>query len=268
MPQQHELGTYINAVIRFGSRASGVTSFHWVAPVVGRAVPDNRDIRSGDYFQVACQNATDTASGTGARRVTIYGLDLNMQNVHEHIWLNGTNVVTTAFQYTRMNRAHITYVGSNTTNAGSIMLGYGTWTSSMLPEFYLGQINARFGQTTQVHHSIATSTDAHIKAIFVDTGKTGGGQEVVTTARIRVRKHHYSNEVGSGEWHTLGWRTAWVSDMVNDASFVLDSQMTVDGPADIMVEAESTATTARVSATMEMEIHKNVARSTRIDNDD
>ena len=68
-------------------------------------------------LDITSSNANDTSAGTGARTLTISGLDLSLNPITENISLNGLTAVTTTLNYFRINRAFVlttgTYGGSN-----------------------------------------------------------------------------------------------------------------------------------------------------------
>lgn len=59
-------------------------------------------------------------AGTGARTVLVEGLDANLNEISEIATMNGTNAVTLANQYLRINRVEVLTAGSGGENAGLI----------------------------------------------------------------------------------------------------------------------------------------------------
>lgn len=78
----------------------------------------------------ASSSAADAAAGTGARTMSVQGLDGNYNQVSETITLNGTNNVATSNSYFIINRCIVLTAGSGGTNAGTIT---GTSTGSGTP---------------------------------------------------------------------------------------------------------------------------------------
>lgn len=72
--------------------------------------------------EVVSDSADDAAAGTGARTVTIYGLDANYVEIEETITLNGTSAVDGTKLFLRINSAEVATAGSGKTNAGNITL--------------------------------------------------------------------------------------------------------------------------------------------------
>lgn len=73
-------------------------------------------------LEVLSASANDTAAGTGARSVTIVGLDANYKQITEVVILNGTTLVPTVNLFLRVNVFNITSAGSGEVNAGDITL--------------------------------------------------------------------------------------------------------------------------------------------------
>jgi len=65
-------------------------------------------------------SANDTAAGTGARTVTVQGLDENYLEVSETVSLNGVTPVSTTQTFIRVNNAFVATAGSLQTNDGAI----------------------------------------------------------------------------------------------------------------------------------------------------
>ena len=92
------------------------------------SVPEDLIPQGGVYtFQTTAQSleilsssAADAAAGTGARTVTIRGLDANYKEIEETVTLNGVTVVALTLTYLRVNFLFIVTAGSGLVNAGTI----------------------------------------------------------------------------------------------------------------------------------------------------
>lgn len=91
---------------------------------------------SASTMTVSSDDAADTSAGTGARTVTISGLDANYAEITEVITMNGTTAVTTTNSYFRINNMVVTTAGTGRTNAGSIFIGTGTVTAGKPANVY------------------------------------------------------------------------------------------------------------------------------------
>lgn len=82
---------------------------------------------SASTYDVFSSNLNDTSAGTGARTITIEGLDSNFDIQSEDIVMNGTTIVTTSNSYIRLNRGIVkdsgTYASSTLgSNLGNITI--------------------------------------------------------------------------------------------------------------------------------------------------
>jgi hypothetical protein len=124
--------------------ASGFASYPWpTAPVT---------------LEIASTSANDTLEGTGARKVTLEGLDANYVQQTEEIELNGQTPVAATGTYIRMHRAYVTEVGSLESNEGSIWIADDTttWTTGepATDAYKLANIAAGEGQTEMAIYTI------------------------------------------------------------------------------------------------------------------
>jgi hypothetical protein len=73
-------------------------------------------------LQIASASANDTVAGSGARRVTLTGLDANYNLLQETLVTNGVTPVITTNSFLRLNKAEVTLAGTLTgsPNAGDI----------------------------------------------------------------------------------------------------------------------------------------------------
>jgi hypothetical protein len=76
----------------------------------------------GYALDVISSSAADTAAGTGARTVTIYGLALDGTQLIETVTLNGQTAVTTTKAFWRVFGAQVATAGTGRVNAGDIYI--------------------------------------------------------------------------------------------------------------------------------------------------
>lgn len=93
-------------------------------------------IETATVLKVSSSSTNDTSAGTGARTVTLFGLDANYAEVSETVTLNGQTAVNTTKTYIRINRMVVNTAGSGGQNAGVIYAGDGTVTSGVPAEKY------------------------------------------------------------------------------------------------------------------------------------
>jgi hypothetical protein len=75
---------------------------------------------------VTSVSANDTAAGTGARTIEIFGLDASYLEISEIITMNGTTAVSSVNNYIRINSAYTLTAGSGGNNAGAITILFQT----------------------------------------------------------------------------------------------------------------------------------------------
>jgi hypothetical protein len=85
------------------------------------------DITSSD-------NTKDVAAGTGAQKIKIYGLDVNLRQLTEVVTMNGQTAVTTVNAFRRVFGASVLVVGTDSLQAGDIYIvkhGSSTWAAGV-----------------------------------------------------------------------------------------------------------------------------------------
>jgi hypothetical protein len=93
-------------------------------------------LTAATVLKVSSSSTNDTSAGTGARTVTLFGLDANYAEISETVTLNGQTAVNTTNTYIRINRMVVNTAGSGGQNAGVIYAGDGTVTSGVPAEKY------------------------------------------------------------------------------------------------------------------------------------
>lgn len=94
-------------------------------------------LSAATILKVSSSSTDDTAAGTGARTVEIFGLDGNYNEISETVTLNGQTAVNTTNSYLRINRGIVRSAGSGGKNAGVIYAGTGTVTAGVPANTYL-----------------------------------------------------------------------------------------------------------------------------------
>ena len=94
-------------------------------------------LSAATILKVSSSSTDDTAAGTGARTVEIFGLDGNYNEISETVTLNGQTAVNTTNSYLRINRGIVRSAGSGGQNAGVIYAGTGTVTAGVPANTYL-----------------------------------------------------------------------------------------------------------------------------------
>jgi hypothetical protein len=130
---------------------------------------------------VSSTSANDTAEGTGARTVSIFGLDANYNEISETVSLNGQTPVNTVNAYLRINRMFVATAGSGNAAAGTIAAGTGTVTSGV-PAVCYAEISNSDNQTLMAVWTVPAGYTAYIYKGTLSNGTTSGSQFV--TARL------------------------------------------------------------------------------------
>lgn len=87
-------------------------------------------------LKVSSSSANDASAGTGARTITVSGLDANYNEISETVSLNGQTEVLTTNLFLRVFRAFVVTAGSGGTAAGTIYMGTGTVTAGVPANIY------------------------------------------------------------------------------------------------------------------------------------
>jgi len=133
---------------------------------------------SASTMTVSSSSALDTAAGTGARTVTISGLDASYNEQSETISLNGTTAVTTTGTYIRVNRMFVVTAGSTSTAQGTIYTGTGAVTSGVPANIY-SLIAIGDNQTLQAFWTVPAGYTGYLQSAFVNVGDTTSVQYVI-----------------------------------------------------------------------------------------
>ena len=88
-------------------------------------------LSAATQLTVSSSSANDTSAGTGARTVTLSGLDGDYAEISETVTLNGQTAVTTTNSYLRIYRMVVNTAGTGGQNAGVIYAGTGTVTAGV-----------------------------------------------------------------------------------------------------------------------------------------
>ena len=99
----------------------------WIPPTIATTV------------NIVSNSIADTASGTGARAISISGLDGSYNQVSEVLTLNGTTNVATTLSYRIIHKMVVIYAGSGNTAAGTISSVWTGGGTPVGPNIVLGQ---------------------------------------------------------------------------------------------------------------------------------
>jgi len=88
-------------------------------------------LAAATQLSISSSSTADTSAGTGARTVTLSGLDADYNEISETVTLNGQTAVTSTNSYLRIYRMVVRSAGSGGQNAGVIYAGTGTVTAGV-----------------------------------------------------------------------------------------------------------------------------------------
>ena len=123
---------YHRALFKFGNNPAVADSLETVWAEGGLYVYPP----AASVMTVSSSSTDDTSAGTGARTVTVFGLDADYNEISETVALNGQTAVSTTKSYLRAYRMVVRSAGSGGANAGVIYMGTGTVTSGVPANVY------------------------------------------------------------------------------------------------------------------------------------
>lgn len=193
-------------------------------------------LTSASTVYVSSNNANDAASGTGARTVTILGLDANYNNVKETLTVGGS---VGTVEFLRVFRAFVVETGSVGTNVGDVRITTGAGgTGTVLADISVIGTGTTFGlgQTQLALYTIPAHCTGYLTTWNVGIGAYNSSATVSLYTRI------YDNG-------NLGFRTRDIMDVPGGYhTRNYDIPLKIPAKTDIEVRAiASTGTTISAS---------------------
>lgn len=130
-------------------------------------------------------SANDAAAGTGARTITLTGLDANFVSQSETITLNGTSAVTATKAYYRFTIIETATAGSTGSNVGTIYAGSGALTNGKPATIYQAMAPT-FNRSLSAFATIPANTTGYLVRFFGSIDDGGGTGNVLTKLYIRT----------------------------------------------------------------------------------
>ncbi len=124
-------------------------------------------------------SANDTALGTGARTVIIFGLDVDWKDSFELVTLNGLTPVPLSRAYVRVYRMRVLEVGAVGWNEGDLTVE-STVDAAVGAHISIGKNN-----TLQAIYTIPGDKTGYLNQGFVGMSRTGTGRTADVTYRTR-----------------------------------------------------------------------------------
>jgi hypothetical protein len=149
-------------------------------------------------LKISSSSADDTSAGTGARTVTIVGLDGSYNQVSESITLNGQTAVNTTNSYLYVNGFYVASTGSGGANAGNINAGTGVVTAGV-PAVLYDIIATGYNNRTTAHYCVPAGYTGYLTTGVITTGQASGS----TSVTAFLKQHGQDGIVRVGAVSTL-----------------------------------------------------------------
>ena len=149
-------------------------------------------------LKISSSSTDDASAGTGARTVTIVGLDGNYDQVTETVTLNGQTAVNTTNSYLYVNQFYVATAGSGGANAGNINAGTGVVTAGV-PAVLYDIIATGYNNRTTAHYCVPAGYTGYLTTGIVTTGQASGS----TSVTAFLKQHGTDGIVRVGAVSTL-----------------------------------------------------------------
>ena len=193
---------------------------------------------SATVMKISSSSADDAADDTGARTISIAGLDANYNEISETVILNGQTEVNTVNSYLRIFRMFVVTAGSGATAAGTIYAGTGNVTSGV-PAVIYGMIALNANQTQMAFWTVPAGYTLYLMGVYYSSGNS--------TANAWTNFQLIQRPLGGV------FRQQSSTRMPGSGDFVLDLHTPVAFPekTDIEIRAVASAGASNVSAEFE-----------------
>ena len=193
---------------------------------------------SATVMKISSSSADDAAAGTGARTISIAGLDANYNEISETVILDGQTAVNTVNSYLRISRMFVVTAGSGATAAGTIYAGTGTVTSGV-PATVYGMITLTANQTQMAFWTVPAGYTLYLMGVYFTSANS--------TANASTNFQLIQRPLGGVFRIQSSARTAGNGDFILD----LHTPLAFTEKTDIEIRAIASAGTSNVSAEFE-----------------
>lgn len=142
---------------------------------------------------IVSTSTSDAAAGTGARTVSIAGLDANYVEISETVTMNGTTAVTTTKSYLRIQRLTVATAGSAESNVGTITISNAS---------LQGKIDANAGQSSFSMYTVPAGKVAYLHSLHLSSSKSTDGKFTLRTRINGVSRVRHTVEL-TGESYSV-----------------------------------------------------------------
>lgn len=130
-------------------------------------------------LQVGSTDANDTLTGTGARRVMLYGLDANFKEQFEIVNMAGATFVSTTKTWARCNKAVVIEAGSNQGASGQItIVGGGGIFARILPKENVSR---------NLIYSVPANKTAFVSDLWFSINRSSGSASNATDRDVDIQ---------------------------------------------------------------------------------
>ena len=139
---------------------------------------------SATVMTVSSSSTDDTAAGTGARTVEVFGLDADYKEINEVVTLNGQTAVSTTKSYLRINRGIVRSAGSGGANEGTLYAGTGTVTAGVPANIYLTINGDGDNQTLMALWTVPAGYTAFLTKMSLSTGTSTNTKALLNASLV------------------------------------------------------------------------------------
>jgi len=200
---------------------------------------------SAAQWYVSSSNAADTAAGTGAREIRIFGLDANYNEISEDITLTGQTQKITVNSYLRIFRAFVTEAGTGGSAAGDIYVAASGATLGVPDNAVYAKITQTSNQTLMTVYTVPAGHTLYLD----DTSMNAG----ISLANNYLTARFVTREFGSNVFRDQ------IRIILQSGNFIekFEYPLRINEKTDIEIRAISTSNNNPVSANWQGVLIKN-----------
>ena len=201
-------------------------------------------LSAASTLNLSSSSTADTSAGTGARTVEVKGLDTNYALVTEVVIMDGQSAVAMATDLIRVHSVRVLTVGSGLNNAGDIYVSTGALTAGVPNN--ANQIYAKMlvGNSKTLMGSF-TVPSGH-RAYIIGGGFTTQGSSNTVEVTLSIRRF--------GGAFAVEDRGTTLTDGSTYSLQISPGAIVIPAKADMELQAEASGTTAKVSASICLDI--------------
>ena len=206
-------------------------------------------LSTASTLYISSSSTADTAAGTGARNVTVFGLDADWNEVSVTVDLNGYTGVQlgTASNWIRVNRIIVNTAGTGGQNAGVLYVGTEATPTLGVPTNKYATVAIGDNQTLMCLWTVPVNYTAFLVKMALSTG-TSTNTKAILNASLVVRP--YGGVFQTKERFTL-------TDGVHDQLYVYPTPFIEKSDIEMRAFSSSSSVDFNVSSSIEFVYIKN-----------